>query len=501
MDRALPRLDEQSPSFTALRTWLFAALGLTALGCGGNVTVGSSNGGSGGGGGAASACVSPTPILQPDGKDTGFVKCADGAIDRVAPATCSVTLGDTCQGTEMTLDCVTGADCNAQPFGSCISYSGGAPGPEITGCGCQYQCATDADCAPGSICACAGITDPGKAFCMSAPGCSTGADCASGECGYSEYNNGCGTEHNLYCRSATDACRSAADCDQYYECAVETAGSPFTCLTTTCAIGRPLLVGETLLFAPARERADWTEQGLCPETASLAAHLRAALAAHFTAMAAMEHASIGSFARFSLELLALGAPPSLLHATHEAASDEILHARLAFALATAYSGAPVGPGRLPVAGVTPATDERAIACALVREACVGETVAAAEALALSSLVADPALVSVYTKVSKDEARHAELGWRSLAWMLEQTPDLLPVVEEAFSRAVASISGTPIVASDIVSPEHGLLSSAQLAALRTKAVADIVEPCRRALLDRAAPARRAASPAATLAAAA
>ncbi len=486
MDRALPRLDDQSPSFTALRSWLFAALGLTALGCGGNVTTGSSNGGSGGGGGAASACVSPTPILQPDGKDTGFVKCADGAIDRVAPATCTVTGVDTCQGTEMTLECVTSADCQAKKFGSCITYSGGAPGPEVTGCGCQYQCSSDADCDPGSICACAGITDPGKAFCIPAPGCATGADCASGECGYSEYNYGCGTEYNLYCRAGADACRGAADCDQYYECAVETPGSPFTCLTTTCVIGRPLLVGETQLFAPSRPRADWTDPSLSPETASLSAELRAALAAHFTAMAAMEHASIGSFARFSLELLALGAPPSLLHATQEAASDEILHARLAFALATAYSGAPVGPGRLPVAGVAPATSEREIARALVREACVGETIAAAEALALSTLVSDPALVSVYTKVSKDEARHAELGWRSLAWMLEQTPDLLPFVEEAFTHAVASITGAPLVASGVVSPEHGLLSSAQLSALRTRAVADVVEPCRRSLLQACLP---------------
>ncbi len=495
MDRSLASLDASSPSFNALRAWLFAALGLTALGCGGNVTTGSSSGGSGVGGGvaggggvggASSLCLSPTPILQPDGKESGFVRCADGAIDRVAPGTCGVTLKDTCLGTEMTLECVTGMDCTAKEHGSCVAYSGGAPGPEVTGCGCQYQCATDADCDPGSICACAGVGDPEQAFCISAPGCALPGDCASGECGYSEYDNGCWTEKALHCRSSADTCRGDAECPSTApQCAVSDINvGTFGCATSNCQIGRPLLVGDTLLFAPSERRADWTEQSVCPETASLAPGLRAALAAHFTAMGAMEHASIGSFARFSLELLALGAPPALLEATHDAAGDEILHARLAFALATAYLGAPVGPGKLPVTGVAPATDEREIVRALVREACVGETVAAAEALALSTIVTDPALVSVHTKVSKDEARHAELGWRSLAWMLERSPDLLPVVEEAFRGAMATISGAPLVGSDVVSPEHGLLSPAALAALRAKAVREIVEPCRIALIEKA-----------------
>ncbi len=245
-------------------------------------------------------------------------------------------------------------------------------------------------------------------------------------------------------------------------------------------IGRPLLVGETLLFAPAERRADWADEPLCPETASLTPELRSALAAHFTAMAAMEHASIGSFARFSLELLALGAPPALLQASHEAGLDEIVHARLAYALATVYSGQPVGPGRLPISGVAPSSDPTAIVSALVREACVGETVAAAEALALSTIVTDPALRGAYARVSEDEARHAELGWRTLSWMLKADPSLAGAAEQAFSEAVASISSAPLVASDIVSADHGLLASESLGALRTKAAREIVEPCRRAL---------------------
>jgi hypothetical protein len=190
-----------------------------------------------------------------------------------------------------------------------------------------------------------------------------------------------------------------------------------------------------------------------------------------------------------------GAPPSLLRAAHEAALDEIEHARLAYSLASAYAGEPVGPGRLDVTGVAPSTDEREIVTALVREACVGETTAAAEALEISTLVTDPALREAYARIARDESRHAELGWRCLAWMLNRSPELRSTAERAFSRAMESISAAPLVASDVVAPEHGLLSSASLADLRARAAEEIVGPCRRALLSPAADSRSPDAPSA------
>ena len=49
------------------------------------------------------------------------------------------------------------------------------------------------------------------------------------------------------------------------------------------------------------------------------------------------------------QLLALAAPASLLTAAHAALADEIEHARVAFAVASALHGRPVGPGCLPEA--------------------------------------------------------------------------------------------------------------------------------------------------------
>src|SRR4051812_39178148 len=76
--------------------------------------------------------------------------------------------------------------------------------------------------------------------------------------------------------------------------------------------------------------------------------LRRALVEHWTRAAQMEHASVAAFSRFSLQLLAVGAPPSLLQDAHRAALDEITHAELCFSLATSYAGHGIGPGPLPV---------------------------------------------------------------------------------------------------------------------------------------------------------
>ncbi|KYF98701.1 hypothetical protein BE20_34065 [Sorangium cellulosum] len=162
--------------------------------------------------------------------------------------------------------------------------------------------------------------------------------------------------------------------------------------------------------------------------------------------------------------------------------DEVAHARAAYTLASAYAGAALGPGPLDVTGVAPATSAAAIVAALVEEACVGETVGAAEARALAGLVRDPALAGTYERIAEDEGRHAELGWRALAWLLRGAgDDLRAVATSAFERAVAGMSADPDVAPGAVAPEHGLLSREMMGALRRQALAEVVEPCRRALL--------------------
>ncbi len=113
-------------------------------------------------------------------------------------------------------------------------------------------------------------------------------------------------------------------------------------------IGRPFLVAGRERLAQVQETSAWSAEvqatAACPEK------MRKAAAEFWTRVGLMEHASVAAFSRFSLQLMALGAPSDLLQKSHEAAADEIRHARDAFALASHYAGRPVGPGVLPMEG-------------------------------------------------------------------------------------------------------------------------------------------------------
>src|SRR4051812_37235819 len=115
----------------------------------------------------------------------------------------------------------------------------------------------------------------------------------------------------------------------------------------------------------------------------LPADARRALADHWSEVALLEHASIASFSVFALQLLAVGAPASLVEGAHRAALDEGEHAKLAFRLASRYAGEPLAPGPLPLGDIAVAlgSDLEALATSTAREGCVGETVGAVEARA------------------------------------------------------------------------------------------------------------------------
>jgi hypothetical protein len=501
----------------ALRLGLLAAMGLSACaggkpddpgddgggeiggGVGGDGADGGADGaadggdgGDGGGdGGTGEACVDPTPILSAAGEPTGYVRCADGAIDREAavPAPTEID-GARCMGTEDIFDCRTDDDCGVRPYGACLTYAG-FDSPS-TYCACAYACATDADCGDGQICLTAGIVETGTSWstCVDAT-CVTNADCASGECGVASYDNGCGYTTMATCRDpSVDDCRVDEECPESYQtCASTWSDTRFGCREMDCAIGRPLLVEDEVRSAPLADRGDWA----APVTAALApaglaaaalppAGQRPAVAAHWAAVARMEHASVASFARFTLELLALGAPPELVAAAQAAGQDEVEHARLAFGLASAFAGAPVGPGPLNLRGATPALDLKAALIALIEEACVGETVGVVEARA-AAVGAVPGVREVLEQIAEDEARHAALAWRCLRWMLQQRPDLAGVAAEALDRGIARVldGGDEGGAAPDLRP-WGLLGAAARDEARARAIAEVVRPCADALFS-------------------
>jgi len=214
---------------------------------------------------------------------------------------------------------------------------------------------------------------------------------------------------------------------------------------------------------------------------------RRALAEHWTRLGQMEHASIAAFARFSLQLLSLGAPAPLVEACTEAIADETAHAKLCFGLASAYAGRALGPGALEVGDCLAATHLSEIARLVIAEGCFGETLAALEALEASEAATDPTIRAVFSRIAADEQRHATLAFQFVRWAMQKGGEALRLsLAKAMLEQVAAHEQREHRASALPLEAHGVLSSAALRALHRQAVREVVVPCLAALL--ATPAR-------------
>jgi hypothetical protein len=258
------------------------------------------------------------------------------------------------------------------------------------------------------------------------------------------------------------------------------------CVDPQCAIGRPFLVAGNERLAGVIARADWSAADISPQLDHLSTTERAALAAHWTQTAQMEHASVAAFARFVLQLLSRGAPPDLIHAAQDAMRDETEHARLCFALAGAYAGSAIGPAPLSLDGALEDQDARGILVGTILEGCIGETVAAIEAAEAAAHAVDPAVAAVLSRIAADETRHAELAWRYLAWALATgDEDLRDVARRTFAQARAA-AGSFDPASQPTEDSARWLSLGRTtdevrARLRREAMDRVIAPCAARLL--------------------
>lgn len=210
------------------------------------------------------------------------------------------------------------------------------------------------------------------------------------------------------------------------------------CYDTTIqnARGRPLRGESGSVVAASRARGDWSSEIEEIDITRLTEKGRDERAQHWLREAAAEHASVASFARFSLHLASLGAPPTLLEEAHAAAIDEIEHARVCYAIASAYGGEQKGPAPLDLSGVrlgTPTLAELAVETFI--DGCVGETIAAAEAHEGAATETEHVVRRALSAIARDEEQHAELAWRTLAWALKTGG--VPV-REALRGALAGV---------------------------------------------------------------
>ena len=378
-------------------------------------------------------CVDPADILQIDGKTpSGLVRCANGLIHRVAAVACVVPqIATDCLEPLEGSTCTEDADCVEHAFGTCreaitCGFTAGQ-------CGCVYGCETDLDCGEGQLCLCAGEGN-GRSQCVPT-GCATDDDCGGSACAASTDPFDAPNIARFACHAGGDLCCSNADCELGAECRFDALTPGVWACDFGGDCGRPLRIDGRCEIAEEVVRGDW--RAAVARVRLPGADECAALAGYWSRIARLEHASVGSFARFILQLLAVGAPPELVTAAQQALADEVEHARVGFALASAYAGREVGPGPLPAACGSLATSLAEVVRAVIEEACVGETLSALEVAEAAVRAEDPAVAGLLAKIAADEGRHAALGWRFVAWAVREDAALRDQVDEWFAAAIGA----------------------------------------------------------------
>ena len=240
--------------------------------------------------------------------------------------------------------------------------------------------------------------------------------------------------------------------------------------------GRPLMVDGYVRLATGERAGAWVpdelSEPLIAGDLSLAA--REDIARRGVDNGLVEHASVASFARATLELMAVGAPPSLIAAVQRATADEIRHAQMCFAIASSYAGTSVGPGLLPAAAPRGLDLDRLAAATFV-EGCVPESVGALEADLLSRRASSPAVRRMLSEIAEDETRHAELAWATVGWAARTGGQ--PVIDAVVAAARAFEVHTAAASSpfDELLGAHGLMSDGERAELTVRSWRGVVEP--------------------------
>lgn len=178
---------------------------------------------------------------------------------------------------------------------------------------------------------------------------------------------------------------------------------------TGCSVGRPYWDGGAQQRAPLHFAATSAEGPSASNRERAAAWALAGSA---------EHASIAAFARLSLQLMSLGAPNALLRDVHQAALEEVKHAEQCWELARRFGGTEVRPGPFPFQ-TSPSTNVSLaeLAAAAVREGCLAETLGAHVLGVAAELAPEAAVRAALLSMAEEEARHAVLSFRIVAWAL------------------------------------------------------------------------------------
>jgi hypothetical protein len=198
----------------------------------------------------------------------------------------------------------------------------------------------------------------------------------------------------------------------------------FVALVTTMGFsrGRQLRRVGRVLLPKVEPGGTWNT---LPFTTEVPAEVRPALAAQWRENGRTEHASVAAFARLTLDLMALGAPPRLLQDAQRDAQDEIRHAELCFSLARGLDGRSERPAAFPRAARARTLSRfRTLALAQLAvnslvDGALHEGVSARVIAQLAQRCEFPEIRAVLKELAADEGRHCAHGWDAVEWCLAE----------------------------------------------------------------------------------
>jgi hypothetical protein len=115
------------------------------------------------------------------------------------------------------------------------------------------------------------------------------------------------------------------------------------------------------------------------------------------------------------------------------------------------------------------------------EGCIGETLSAALAHEQAAGATDPEVRAALELIAADEARHAELAWRTVAWAIRQGAH----VRDAIARILpdANHHAPEVIAPpDAALKGYGRPSFAGMREVQRRALLDVVLPCAQTLVS-------------------
>jgi hypothetical protein len=133
-------------------------------------------------------------------------------------------------------------------------------------------------------------------------------------------------------------------------------------------------------------------------------------------------------------------------------------------------------------GVELSATPAALAVAVLREGCIGETLAAALARAQLEVVGDAACRASLEMIARDEAEHSLLAWRTVKHTLEVGgAEVAARLRDAISEARPTLGSASSTPTEWIWNHYGRLTPEQEQVVVEQTWRDVIEPALELLL--------------------